>query len=255
MTDEPAVVIKEMSFAYGAAPVLEEVNLTVTPGDFACIVGPNGGGKTTLLKVVLGQLAPYHGTVQVLGGPPQRALSRIGYVPQYQSFDIHFPVRVLDVVLMGRLRWNRLLGLYSAQDREAGRAALAEVGLEGLERRPFSALSGGQRQRTLIARALVSWPELLLLDEPTAHVDIAAAGEIHRLLMHLNTHMTIMMVSHDLSFVQHPIKSVICVNRRVDIHPAADITGEIISEVYGREVHIVKHNHAWAKGGDSCSTS
>jgi zinc transport system ATP-binding protein len=163
---------------------------------------------------------------------------------------MHFPVRVLDVVLMGTLSWHRILGPYRSAEKSAGRQALRDVGLGDLEYRPFSALSGGQRQRALIARALVGRPDLLLLDEPTAHVDVVAGGEIYNLLCELNRNMTVMMVSHDLGFVAQCIKSVICVNRRVVAHPTSEITGDIISDIYGQEVRVVRHDH----GGASCPT-
>ena len=255
MNAAPVVSTTDLSFAYETVPVLEHVNLTVAEGDFACIVGPNGGGKTTLLRIVLGLLQPSSGTVRVFGESPERSRPRVGYVPQYHRFDIQFPARVLDVVLMGRLHLRRWLGPYRTSDKAAARKALQDVGLSGLEKRPFADLSGGQRQRTLIARALAGDPDLLLLDEPTAHVDVVAGGELQQVLQELNRRITIMMVSHDLGFVSHPIKSVICVNRRVVSHPASDITGDIISDIYGHEVHIVEHNHHCETGGKSCSSS
>jgi zinc transport system ATP-binding protein len=240
---EAAIKITDMSFAYQAAPVLEHVNLAIETGDFSSIVGPNGGGKTTLLKLMLGLLQPTSGTVRIFGEPPERSRTRIGYVPQHHGFDIYFPVRVLDVVLMGRLQPGGRLGPFSRADKKIARRVLGEIGLGNLEKRPFASLSGGQRQRTLIARSLASNPELLLLDEPTAHVDVVAAGELNSLLQELNKRVTIVMVSHDLGFVSHPIKNVICVNRKVVSHSAADITGDMISDVYGHEVHMVEHGH------------
>jgi zinc transport system ATP-binding protein len=170
---DPVIELKNVNFAYeDGIHVLENVNLTIEKGDFACIVGPNGGGKTTLLKLILGLLQPNTGSVSVLQATPAKRRSSIGYVPQFSKFDAGFPVSVLDVVLMGCLRHSFIWGGYSAEQIELARKSLADVGLKGLENRGFAELSGGQKQRALIARALVSEPKILLLDEPTASVDI-----------------------------------------------------------------------------------
>ncbi|MCA1906093.1 MAG: ABC transporter ATP-binding protein [Desulfarculus sp.] len=238
-----AVEISGLSFAYNGQPVLEGVDLTVPELAFAAVVGPNGGGKTTLLKLMLGLLTPQRGRLAVLGGPPQEVRGRVGYMPQHSQVDPAFPVAVQDVVLMGRLgaggRWP---WAGRAARREAD-AALERVGLTGLAARPFHDLSGGQRQRVLIARALVDRPRLLLMDEPTANVDAAAEREVFELLKELNREATVIVVSHDIGFVSPYVGQVICVNRRVVSHPTCDITGEVIAEIYGREVLMVRHDH------------
>jgi len=178
---EPAIVLDNGSFSYTRHPVLDGVTLTVPKGDFAMVVGPNGGGKTTLIKLILGLLVPTSGRVSLFGKSPEAAWNQVGYMPQYTHVDMAFPVSVMDVVLMGRLtqskRWR-----YSKNDREAARHALNEVGLLEKQKKPFSSLSGGQRQRVLIARALCSNPSLLLMDEPTANVDPAAEATLFELL-------------------------------------------------------------------------
>jgi zinc transport system ATP-binding protein len=244
LSDTPFLDISGLGFSYGGNPVLQGVNLTLEGLEFAAVVGPNGGGKTTLLKVILGLLTPASGQVRVFGLPPREARARIGYMPQYVQVDLSFPVTVLDVVLMGRLgRGGGIWGAYGRRDRQAALQALERVGLPGLANRPFRALSGGQRQRTLIARALAGEPELLLLDEPTASVDVVGEREVFDLLADLNRCIPILVVSHDLGFVSPYVGQVVCVNRKVVTHPTSEVTGEVISEIYGREVRMVRHDH------------
>jgi zinc transport system ATP-binding protein len=235
--------------------VLEEVNLVVHEGDFVSVVGPNAGGKTTLLKLVLGLLKPSRGTVRVFGLTPSRARPRIGYMSQQNTFDHLFPVSVLDVVLMGRLGQGNRLGFFGRGDRDAAMQALRRTEMEPLADRPFSHLSGGQRQRVLLARALASDPDLLLLDEPTANVDAAIETELFEILNELNRRMTIMLVTHDLGFVSCYVRSVVCVNRRLAVHPTSTITGEMIHELYGGNVQMVRHDHSCGGEGGTWPTS
>jgi zinc transport system ATP-binding protein len=234
-----AVRFDGVSFAYDGEPVIRNANLVIAERDFVSIVGPNGGGKTTLLKLILGLLAPREGTVRVFGQTPEKARARIGYTPQRADLDPQFPVNVLDVTLMGRLGKGRPVGRYSAQDRSVARACLAEVGLEPYCRRSLSLLSGGQRQRVLIARALASEPDLLLLDEPTANLDVGVQDDFYALLRQLSERLTVILVSHDVGFVSQFVRTVVCVNRHVCVHP----TGEQIVELYGRHIRMVKHDH------------
>lgn len=238
-----------VTFSYNGAPVLEDITLSVGEHDFLSIVGPNGGGKTTILKLVLGLVKPAKGRVSVFGLPPEKARRRIGYMPQATALDKLFPVSVMDVVLMGRLGAGARFGFYTRADAQAAREALEKVGLAAERKRPFAELSGGEHQRVLIARALVSGPDLLLLDEPTANVDIAAETEFYRFLRDLSETMTIVLVTHDLGFVSQHVKTVACVNRRLLCHPTCDITGSMISEIYGSHVHMVQHDHGPGKGG------
>ena len=242
MMKQPVIEFENVSFSYDSINVLEDVNLTVEERDFLSLVGPNGGGKTTILKLVLGLLKPVNGTVRVFGESPVKARSRIGYMPQYSSLDPLFPVTVMDVVLMGRLGNGKLLGTYKGTDKKAAAKALQELEVYEVRNRPFSALSGGQRQRVLIARALVSDPELLLLDEPTASVDAVVENELFDLLNQLNKRITIALVTHDLGFVSSYVNLVACVSRRVVVHPTSEITGEMINEIYGCDVRMVRHD-------------
>lgn len=219
---EPVIQVRDLSFSYGSTPVLSEVNMNVTAGDFVGMIGPNGGGKTTLLKLLLGFLKPRQGTIAILGQPPKHAAGHIGYVPQRLPFDRQFPISVIEVVLTGRLSRLPWYGLYSTRDREAAYEALARVHLADFAKRPFGTLSGGQAQRALIARAIVSEPKLLFLDEPTSSVDAKSQTDIYHILQTLRHEMTILMVTHDLNAVVEQVGTVLCVQGQVHpMEPAA----------------------------------
>jgi zinc transport system ATP-binding protein len=250
MADQAAVSLRNVSFAYDGVLVLEGVTLAVPPGDFVAVVGPNGGGKTTLLKIILGLLSVRRGTVRVLGTDPRHARPRVGYVPQHFQFDPQFPMSVMDVVLMGRLRRGWGAQRVRRADREAARRALIDVGIAVKGNRSFAALSGGQRQRVLIARALACDPELILLDEPMAHVDLAVIDELYRLFEELSRQRTVILVSHDVGFVSRLVRRVVCVNRTVTTHPTSEVTGAVISQLYGTDVNLVRHDHDLRAGGE-----
>ncbi|MBD3335295.1 MAG: ATP-binding cassette domain-containing protein [Candidatus Eisenbacteria bacterium] len=239
--DNVVVRVEGVTFAYDTKPVLKDAGLQVTAGDFASVVGPNGGGKSTLLKLILGLLQPNRGRVRVFDRSPGQVRQRMGYMPQYAQHDPQFPVTAMDVVLMGRLggSWG---GPYSKEDREAAREALEEMGVADLAPRLIADLSGGQRQRVLIARALCGRPDLLLLDEPTSNVDIGTEEKLYEVLQRLNERMTILMVSHDLGVVSRKVKSVICVNQRIMTHSTTDLTGGHIRELYKADMRMVRHD-------------
>jgi zinc transport system ATP-binding protein len=212
---KPAVSFDHVSFAYEDVPVLSNVSFLVGQGAFYGIIGPNGGGKTTLLKLIMGFLKPRSGFVSILGEPPSSVRSQIAYVPQTMRFDKQFPISVLEVVLQGRLSHLTWYGTYSSKDLEAARETMEKVGILDLQDRAFGTLSGGQAQRTLIARALVSNPSILLLDEPTASVDAKAQAEIYDFLRGLKDSMTILMVTHDLGIAIEKVEKIICVQNSV----------------------------------------
>jgi zinc transport system ATP-binding protein len=206
-----AVELQNVSFAYSHAQVLKDVSFSIGEGEFVGLIGPNGGGKTTLLKLIMGFLKSNSGTVEIFGRRAAEELFQIAYVPQGLQFDRQFPISVIELVLSGRLSRLPWFGIYSAQDREAANKALEKVGLLEFSDRPFGLLSGGQAQRALIARALVSEPKLLLLDEPTASVDSQAEALIYSILSKLKGSMTIIMVTHDLRAIIDIVGRVLCV--------------------------------------------
>lgn len=246
------IELDNVSFSYNGEPVLEDVSFSVAERDFVCIVGPNGGGKTTLIRLILGLLRPNRGRVAVGGSAPSGQSHLLGYLPQLTSHDPSFPVSVLDTVLMGRLTPGILPRFVTARDRLAALAALEDVGLAGRAGSPFSELSGGQRRRALIARALCTEPEALVLDEPTAGLDPQAEHGIYDLLRRLNERLTILMVSHDLLFVTKSVSRVICVKRTVMVHQTGEITDRMVRELYGSEMRMVRHAHVGHDhGGES----
>ncbi|MBW6521378.1 MAG: metal ABC transporter ATP-binding protein [Desulfoarculaceae bacterium] len=246
----PAIHCEQVSFSHGEVPILTDVSFTIQKLDAVALVGPNGGGKSTLLKLILGLLTPQSGTIQVLGVTPQQARKKIGYMPQYLQYDPSFPVSVMDVVLMGRAGAIGL-GRYSAEDQRIAMQAMTELAVDRLASRPFNTLSGGQRQRILIARALACEPEILLLDEPTANVDPGVELQFFEILKRLASRVTVLTVSHDLGFVSQMVSRVFCVNRQVNIHPTSELTGEIIREMYGGDVRMVRHDHCCSEQGHS----
>ncbi len=227
------IEIKDLCVTSKGQDILHDINLVVNPGDFVSIIGPNGGGKTTLLKVILGLLSPSRGTVFIRGKAPGAHDSSIGYVPQYVNNNLSFPATVLDVVLMGLYAPGRRLQFFgSKEDKEAALRALEKMGVEQYAYRRIDALSGGERQRVLIARALVSSPELLVLDEPTASIDTRGQTDFYKLLQKLNEELTIIMVSHDLMVISSYVKSVVCLNKRMHYHQPFSSSGELLDAFY-----------------------
>lgn len=248
MTDTPAsdnvIDLEDVWYRYdGGPPVLEGITLRIPDKEFIGVVGPNAGGKSTLMKIILGLYHPYRGRVRVLGDSPARARRRIGYVPQYPSFSREFPTDVMHAVLMGRLGLSRGFGGYSAADRARARKAMAETEIESLAGRQINTLSGGQLQRVLVARALVCEPRILLLDEPTSNIDQRLETDIFEFLREFNRRMTIVVVSHDIGFISRYVDRVACLNKTLICHDTADIDGRTIQELYGADVQMVAHQH------------
>lgn len=241
MIARPVIELTGICAGYGGPSVLQDVTLGVGAGEFLGLVGPNGGGKSTLLKVVLGLLMPTRGQVRVLGAVPLRARRQVGYVPQYAEFARDFPISVCGVVLMGRLGQSPPLFGYRRCDRAIAMHSLREVGLVDLCERPIGELSGGQFQRVLIARALATEPEILLLDEPAANLDPRAERDLFGLLKKLNRRMTILVVTHDIAFVSEYVTRVACLNRELVCHTTEPLTAETIERLYGHPIRFVQH--------------
>jgi len=222
------VDMKNVSFTYGGPAVIENVTLSVSEGEFVALIGPNGGGKTTLLKLMLGLIKPQKGTVRVMGRHPEKASHHIGYVPQDIHLNLAFPVTALDVVLMGKLKPGKRWIDRPARHKTDALAALAQIGMDACANTRIGELSGGQHQRVFIARALVTRPNLLLLDEPTASIDTRGQADFLDLLHELNRQVTIVMVSHDLLAISRHVTSVACVNRGLHYHRQAELTGDLI---------------------------
>ena len=237
----PVVHAQGVCFAYDGHLVLEDVDLRVRKGDFLAVLGPNGGGKTTLLKVLLGILKPRRGGISVLGVPPGQAAHKVGYVPQHINIHPRFSITVEDVVLLGRLPHRSWWRCFGEADRSAARQALERVGMWDVRDRRIGRLSGGQRQRVFIARALANDPELLFLDEPTASVDRDFQTALYDLLKELNASMTIIVVSHDLSILSSYATSVACVNKTLFYHDRAEFTQTMLETAYHCPVELVTH--------------
>lgn len=234
--------LRNISVSYGGQPVLTDASLDIHEGEFLGIVGPNGSGKTTLLRVILGLIKPDSGTVEISGGLPGRRRGAIGYVAQFVNFHRNFPISVEQTVLLGRLGRTGRLGRYNAADREAARAALEQVSAWDLRARPIGSLSGGQLQRVLIARALTGRPKILLLDEPTSNVDVAAEEGIFGILKDLSEQMAVVLVSHDIGFISEYVSRVACVHRNIVCHSTSEITPETLRGLYGHGVHVIDHS-------------
>jgi len=236
-----ALHIEDLSFRYDGPAVLDRVNLEVDDREFLGIVGPNGGGKSTLLRIILGLLEPDSGSVRVFGRSPRANRGRLGYVPQFSGFRKDYPISVRDVVLMGRLPGRMRPGPYSSVDRSAAEEAMRGARVLELRSRRIGTLSGGQLQRVLIARALATSPEMLLLDEPTASIDSSIELTIFDLLRELNEKMSIILVSHDVGFISRYVTRVACLNRRLVCHETSELDPKELEAVYGSPVHLIDH--------------
>jgi zinc transport system ATP-binding protein len=241
MEQRDVITLEDVYASYNGVSVLEGVSLHITERDFLGIIGPNGGGKTTLLKVILGLVKPDRGQVLVLHTPPEKTRSRIGYIPQHNLFDREFPVSVWQAVLMGRNGTTGLFRRYSAADKEAAAHALEAVGMLAHRKRQVGKLSGGEQQRVFIARALVNEPAILLLDEPTASVDSAMQTEFYEMLESLKQSMTIVLVSHDMTAVSVFVDKIACLNCQLFYHGSPEIEAEVLEATYKCPVQMIAH--------------
>jgi zinc transport system ATP-binding protein len=238
---EPVLEVRGLTFGYGPEVVLDRVDLAIYPRDYLAIIGPNGGGKTTLVKLLLGLLQPWSGQVIDRLPAPAGNRGKFGYVPQFSTFDRAFPLRVEEAVLMGKLGARGLLRPYTREDRRDVAATLARLHLSELARASIRELSGGQLQRVLIARAVVSNPSILFLDEPTASIDAESREVLRALLTELNQRIPVVVVTHDVTSIASQVQHVACVNRRLDYHGAGELTHAALEESYGCPVELVAH--------------
>jgi zinc transport system ATP-binding protein len=239
--DIPAVEVRDLWFTYDRIPVLKEVSFSLQQDDFVAILGPNGGGKTTLLKLMLGILEPNRGEIRIFGKRPRDAREKLGYVPQSTDINLTFPISVFELALMGRLSRSRFGRRYSHEDKEKVAGLLKKVGMWDYRFWPVGSLSGGQRQRIFIARALAVEPAILFLDEPTASVDREFEIGLYELLEELNKKVTIVVITHDVGVVSRYVKSVACVNHSLIFHDGGKITSEMLDMAYACPVDLVAH--------------
>jgi zinc transport system ATP-binding protein len=238
--NKPIVEITDLCFSYSGKEVLHSIDLSVNEKDFVAVIGPNGGGKTTLLKLVLGLLKPTRGSIKIRNRPPRSNDTTVGYVPQQIDHNLSFPATALDIVLMGKHNPDRRRFFGDSKgDRQDAMEALDKMGIGSFFDRKITDLSGGQRQRVLIARALVSKPELLVLDEPTASIDTKGQTDFYNLLKELNESLTILMVSHDLLTISSYAKSIACVNKRLHYHRMFESSSDLLDAFYSCSVEEI----------------
>lgn len=235
------IEIEGLSVAYGDKTVLHDVSLNIGEKDFLGVIGPNGGGKTTLIKTIIGLNRPSAGEISFYRGGQKTDSLNIGYLPQYNVIDKKFPISVFEVVLSGLLKEKRLIGGYSRQQKQRAMQVVAEMGLEGLEQRPIGSLSGGQMQRALLGRAIVSRPEVVILDEPSTYIDRYHETKLYELLQKINQSSTVILVSHDIGTVLQQVKTIACVNGTLHFHPAQEVNEEWIVKNFHCPIEILGH--------------
>lgn len=241
--NQPILQLSGVSVAYEEKTVLKDISLTVYERDFLGVIGPNGGGKTTLIKTILGLIRPAAGTIRFYKEGHEVPEINMGYLPQYNSIDKKFPISVYEVVLSGLSKEKRLLSRFSAEQHERVRRIIVRMGLEGLEQRAIGELSGGQLQRALLGRALVSNPDVVILDEPNTYIDKKFEARLYSLLEEINKERAIVLVSHDIGTVLQNVKTIACVNEVLDYHPDTEIPAEWLEEHFGCPIELLGHGN------------
>lgn len=235
------LAVHDVCAGYEGKTVLENVSLNVFQGDFIGVIGPNGGGKTTLMRVMLGLHKPTAGRVTYYQNGRETSEITMGYLPQYTQIDRKFPISVYDVVLTGLGKQKPRFRPFTNAQHQQVKDTLEQMGLDSLSREPIEALSGGQLQRVLLARALVSNPDILILDEPNTYIDRRFQEQMYTMLDNINRHCAIVMVSHDVGSVLQNVKSVACVNRTLHYHPDTEISDTELREHLGCPIELVAH--------------
>ena len=239
----PLIQITELSASYDNKTVLSHINLTVYEQDFLGVIGPNGGGKTTLVKSILGLHRPDKGQIRFFREGKETPEINMGYLPQYNSIDKKFPISVYEVVLSGLSKQKSLFKRYSKEQHEQVREIIVRMGLEGCENRAIGQLSGGQLQRAMLGRALVSNPEVIILDEPNTYIDKRFEAKLYELLEEINRERAIILVSHDIGTVLQNVKTIACVNETLDYHPDTEVPAEWLEEHFGCPIELLGHGH------------
>jgi zinc transport system ATP-binding protein len=237
---EKILELKGVSAGYDSELVIRDINLTVHSNDFIGMIGPNGGGKTTILKTILGLISPVKGSVKYYKNGKELSQLLIGYLPQMNQIDKKFPISVRDVVLSGLLSRETMFSRYGKGQKRLAQELLVRLGIQDLEKKPIGELSGGQLQRVLLCRAIISSPQLLLLDEPSTYVDSKFENDFYGILNDLNKEMAIIIVSHDVGTITWYVKTIACVNRALHYHPSNIITEEQLAS-YNCPIQIITH--------------
>lgn len=237
---EKILELKGVSAGYDSEIVISDVNLTVHSNDFIGMIGPNGGGKTTILKTILGLISPVKGSVKYFKNGQELSQLLIGYLPQMNQIDKKFPISVIDVVLSGLLSRETMFSRYGKGQKKLAEELLVRLGILDLKKKPIGELSGGQLQRVLLCRAIISSPQLLLLDEPSTYVDSKFENDFYKILNDLNKEMAIIIVSHDVGTITWYVKTIACVNRALHYHPSNIITEEQLAS-YNCPIQIITH--------------
>jgi len=242
--------LKDISFGYSHNTVIEQVNLEIKKNDFIGMIGPNGGGKSTIIKIIMGLIKPWSGKIEI-GTNQKGETIRIGYLPQYHLFDKSFPITVQEVIMSGLIRNQKSLFRFNSKQKAEAKALIKTLGLNNLQNQSIGNLSGGQMQRVFLGRALISNPDLLILDEPVTYVDNKFENEMYDLLQHINKHAAILLVSHDVGQIVSFVKTIACVNRYLHYHPSNKISEDVLASydcpieliTHGKVPHRVLHNH------------
>lgn len=239
MSRQPVISLEHISVSYGTKRVLTDVCLTVGEKDFLGIIGPNGGGKTTLIKTILGLKKADTGNITYFKDGKQVPQISIGYLPQYNKIDKNFPISTEEVILSGIRKG--LFSRYTTDDREAARQVLQQMGIEDLATRPIGTLSGGQVQRALLGRAVISKPSVVILDEPNTYIDKRFEGQLYHLLEDINRESAVILVSHDIGAVLQNVRTIACVNETLDYHPDTELPDGWIEARFNCPIDLIGH--------------
>lgn len=235
------IELANISAGYDSKSVIHDINLTIYGRDFLGIIGPNGGGKTTLVKLILGLLKPQKGSLRFFRDEQPTDKIIMGYLPQYNAIDKKFPISVYEVILSGLSSKKSLIGKFSKEQHEKVNDIIGKMGLEGLEKRAIGQLSGGQLQRALLGRAIISDPDIVILDEPSTYIDRHTETKLYELLEEINRERAIILVSHDIGTVLQEVKTIACVNETLDYHPDTEVSEEWLTRNFNCPIELLGH--------------